>query len=258
MSYLLHPKHETFCQAYVRGPHAGNVAASYEAAGYQPDNANATRLAAQPHIKKRIAELISEDAAIDQHATQTAAAALGLDRQEVLSTLKTIGLANMFDYLHIDDDDRVQLDLTRLERAQGSALKSLKIQYLNPSDPKQGEVKSITVQMVDKRFALMELHRYLASASDRRTDAAVAAAQDDIPPWQMTDETFESYVIGTFAELAACGIDLRDLLDRAIAVSVVLMPPDGKPIKNMLWAKNLIHRARKVIPSRPVKWPLAA
>src|SRR4051812_23127920 len=126
MSHLL-PRHEVFCQDYVRGPDAGNCVASYEAAGFRPDRGNSSRLLHQPHIQKRIAELMGENSDMERQAAERRV----VKKEEVVSELSKLGFANVTDYLDVDEDGGVQVDLTRLEHDQGAAIRNVAIDYFD-------------------------------------------------------------------------------------------------------------------------------
>ena len=54
MAILANPRHEAFAKACAQG---ARICAAYEDAGYAPDRGHASRLAANPEVAHRIAEL---------------------------------------------------------------------------------------------------------------------------------------------------------------------------------------------------------
>jgi len=213
MPQLLHPKHEAFCQAYARGPHAGNCQAAYVAAGYAPHHANAYRLAGRLHIKARIAELMEENAAIERGATRRAVEALALDRESVLRELKAIGFANMFDYLSVDDDERVHVDLARLAHAKGAPVSELTVEY-GAADGEGKPVQRVRLRLHDKYGALVALARHLGLMPSRVRVGIDAMAPPDDP--DLSDEEKQTRVIDGLVALTREGVDIPGLLARAL------------------------------------------
>jgi phage terminase small subunit len=236
MSQLLHQKHEAFCQAYVRGPHAGNYTAAYEAAGYARIDSNASRLAGQPHIKKRIAELLAENETMERAATKRAIAALALDKEMILRELMKIGFANAFDYLHLDDDDQAQLDLARLERDKGAAVRSLTVDFEDAPDGAR-RIKRIRFALFEKRLALIDLGRHIGMFTGETPDLKEQATAGATAMWwdlvRLTAPELDERLIGMFSGLAEHGVDLRELLERAIADGRVAQYANDKPLREV-------------------------
>jgi hypothetical protein len=240
MSDLLNPKYEAFCQAYARGPNAGNCAASYEAAGFRPDNSNAMRLAGRPHIKKRIAELMSQTAATDRQAAE----AKSLEQKAVLGELAKIAYANVCNYLHVDEDGRAQIDLAQIDRDQGAAIRDLVVDYFPAPDGGTLQIKSARVRMFDKRLALGDLCRLQGSLGGRRPDSIVVPEEKPVP-W--TNPELENELVGVFAKLASCDVDLMDMLQRAIQDGRVKISPHATPLRLQETITSAIIRLRKAM-----------
>lgn len=82
MPVLDNPKHEAFCQAYIK--HHNNATEAYKQAGYSAEGdsikANASRLLTNVNVKERIEELRKETEEEDL-----------VTRKEVIEALKRIG-----------------------------------------------------------------------------------------------------------------------------------------------------------------------
>src|SRR5690242_1391973 len=96
---LSNAKHEAFARAYVAGATAGNLAASYEAAGYRRHRGNASRLAMQPDVARRISQLQRQQKEAERVAAVTVMSELALDRRTVWRELRSIAFANVLDYM---------------------------------------------------------------------------------------------------------------------------------------------------------------
>src|SRR5262245_23073386 len=108
MPILQNVRWERFCQAFVRGPTAGNAVASYRVAGFKsPDASPPYKLRKRPVVRARIDELLEKGAEIERRATERAAAKLAITRESVLEELAKIAFANMLDYVRPDDEGRV-------------------------------------------------------------------------------------------------------------------------------------------------------
>lgn len=234
MSRLFKFKHEAFCRAYVRGPTAGNFTASYEAAGFARDTSNASRLAAEPHIQDRIAELVAENEATDDYATAVAARAAAVDKTSVLVELKKIGFSNMLDYLHLDDDERLQVDLSRLDHDKGAAIRDIRINY----DDKTQRVKNVALKLYDKRFALTGLGRHLGLPAGPPAEAPKPEPSIE----EMHPRELDERLTGIFAKLAASHVDVQELLDRAIAQGKVKIAHGAKPLREIETVEDAIAR----------------
>ena len=233
MAQLLNPRHELFCQNYVRSENSGNYTGSYEAAGYSPHAGNASRLAAQSHIKRRIAELIAEGTNADQEATRLATEALAISREKLLAEYARIGFANIADYLYADDNDDMQFDLARIDHAQAAAIGGLRFHYAKSINGDPPRIAGVQVKMLDKRFALTALGRHLGMFTARPPKEApapkTAPALD--PSTQLTAAEMEGHFVQIFARLAAQKVDLFDLLNRAIEAGTVKIEPDAYPLR---------------------------
>src|SRR5262249_31584827 len=131
MPGLSNPKHEAFAQAFVRGETAGNRRLSYLAAGYNANTRSAQqavwRLARDPRVARRIAELQQEMHAQETQAAERAIERLALTKEAVLAELAKIAFANLLDYVRQDPDGEVYVDLSRIDRDQGAAIQEVLI-----------------------------------------------------------------------------------------------------------------------------------
>lgn len=89
MPALSNPKHEAFCQAYVKGETAGNATGSYKRAGFKGDRRKASRTLQREDVRGRIAEIVARLGDIEEKATAKAIEKLGIDKEWVLSRLIT-------------------------------------------------------------------------------------------------------------------------------------------------------------------------
>ena len=87
MTILVNPKHEAFCQAYVRGESAGNASATYRAVYGKDNRGAATRLQQRDSIVQRVAEIRAEIAASEAAALAQATESLGISKEWVLERL---------------------------------------------------------------------------------------------------------------------------------------------------------------------------
>src|SRR5581483_2336246 len=95
MPTLKNSKQEAYCQAYVKGEHAGNATACYaEIYGKDPSatgtRASASKLNRKDYICKRVAELQLQEANVEQQAFAKAVDTLELDKQWILERLMAI------------------------------------------------------------------------------------------------------------------------------------------------------------------------
>lgn len=87
MGALKNPKHEKFCQEYVRGPNAGNATKAYGAAGFKADRHNAAALLRKNHISLRVRELQGQVQSIEAKATAIAIEKTALSKEWVIERL---------------------------------------------------------------------------------------------------------------------------------------------------------------------------
>lgn len=87
MPALENPRHEAFCQAYVRGKTAGNATASYQKAYGKPDRKGGSRCLHRDDICQRIAELQARADAIIVKADDQLAGKVALTREWIIERL---------------------------------------------------------------------------------------------------------------------------------------------------------------------------
>lgn len=150
MPVINNPKHELFAQGLAKGQ---TEVEAYAAAGYKPDDGNASRLAKLPEIKARVLEL-----------TGQAAEKAGITIEAVLAELARIGFSNMLDYVRINGDGDPQINLAELTREQAAAIQEITINTRTErggEDRPDAEVKSVRFKLSDKRGALVDLGKHL-------------------------------------------------------------------------------------------------
>lgn len=208
MPALSNPKHEAFCQAYVRGQHAGNGTAAYvKAFKCAPKTAgvNACKLLKKTSITSRIAELQAQVAKIEDDATAKAIEKLAITKERVLRELSLIGFANMLDYVRVTEAGDPEIDLSRLERDTAAAVQEVTIDsYQDGRGEDAKEVKRIRFKLGDKRAALVDMGKHLGlfvglpPPAASTVNVTVKAELVDRPP----RETFKQWEARRAAELA--------------------------------------------------------
>lgn len=178
MPVLANAKHELFAQDLARG---NTAKAAYVAAGYQDDDGNASKLAAQPEIRSRVQEI-----------TGAAAERAGVTAERVIAELAKIAFADIRNVVTwrpevglvegLGEGDapstvlmsRVTvLDSGELSQETASAV----------AEVSQGASGSLKVKMHDKTAALEKLGRHLGIFKDR-----VEHSGPNGGPIQITDE----------------------------------------------------------------------
>lgn len=124
----------------------GNLEA-YADAGYVGDKFNACHLAAKPHVKARVAEIM-ERAAVRAEITGA----------RILNELALLGFHNPSDYLQIDDDGHAAVDLSTLTRDQAAAITEVVSEDIIIDGRKMG-VKT-KIKLADKKAALETLGKH--------------------------------------------------------------------------------------------------
>jgi hypothetical protein len=169
MPRLVNTEHELFCRYYVSGPYAGRYVDAYEAAGYARDRGNASRLAQQPDVAARIAELQDGEVAAERHGVRTALADEGVDRAMLVRHYAAMARANPLDYFTVEAGGRVRPLVTHLDRAKGLALRDLAI------DGEPGtESSRLRFKMYDRLRALAKLEKLIEFAQDVPVPSAMS------------------------------------------------------------------------------------
>lgn len=205
MPALSNPKHEAFCQAFVRGKTAGNATASYKAAGFRGDRREASKLRHVPDIARRVAELQAQVSEIEAKATEKAVTRLGISKERVLGELAKLGFSNMLDYIRVTDDGDPIVDFSRLDRDSAAAVQEVVVDsYEEGRGEDARTVKRVRFKLAEKRGALVDLGKHLGLFVDvvKTPDIADALrAFVDKPP----AETYEQWQERRKRELAGRG-----------------------------------------------------
>jgi hypothetical protein len=146
-----------------------------------------------------------------------AAAALGLDKQDVLRELARIAFANVVDYVSVDAEGRMTFDLQRLEHERSAAIRDLQVEFGDAKDARR--VTRIRVRLFDKRPALVELGRYLGMAVGRQPNVVTVQAPPTVPSMQeiaKTEAQMAARVCTGLRELHKDGTDVRALVEFAL------------------------------------------
>lgn len=209
MPSLRNPKHEAFAQAFVRGETVGNRARSYLAAGYTCDDKaakeNGCRLAKDPRVMRRIAELEQEMHAMEEAAIERATERLALSKEAVLRELAKIAFANMLDYVRAGDDGSVNVDLERIDRDKGAAIQEVVVIPMRIGDTK---IKRVRIKLADKHAALRDLGRHFGLFVERRPHGGAQAGDDYA---DLSDEELAARIREVVAQLQRMGIDVGTL-----------------------------------------------
>ncbi len=136
MPQLDNPKHEIFANNVARGK---TLSDAYVVAGYKEDDANASTLAQNPDIKKRIQEI-----------TGIVSARAQVSAERVLAELARIGFAKATDVITIKDGKVIVADTASLSPDIQAAISEI-------SQTRDG----LKVKMHDKRAALENLGKHL-------------------------------------------------------------------------------------------------
>ena len=158
---LARPRHERFCQAYVRGPAAGNASAAYRAAGFTSEGRHARRGACamlkRPNVRARIAHLRAALAEVEEAAMTRAAERLALSKEAVLAQHARIGFANMADYIRYDEHGRFVVDLANVERDRMAGIVELVVTERGEG---ASRVSTVRIKLGERLGALTNLGKY--------------------------------------------------------------------------------------------------
>jgi phage terminase small subunit len=160
MPILRNPRHEAFAQALVSGMSLGQANV---AAGYRNGNRKAAWITRQnPKIAARIVELTEEKLAAERVARERAQVKFDLSAERILGELAALGLANMLDFVTLDEDGQPHFDIAALTRAQGAAIQELIIdEYVDGRGTGARQVKRVRVKLANKTDALNSLGKHL-------------------------------------------------------------------------------------------------
>jgi phage terminase small subunit len=181
VSALDNPRHERFVQGLLAGKSADDA---YAAAGFRPHRGNASRLRANEHVVRRLAEL---QAAVADSSVITAV--------RVLDELAKLAFSNMLDYMRVGPDGDPVLDFSKLTRDQAAALVEVTVEdFVDAREPpseglepqahggglrRRGgrEVRRVKFKLADKRAPLVDLGRYLGLFKDGKPEAPKDAGE---------------------------------------------------------------------------------
>jgi phage terminase small subunit len=164
---------EKFCQAYVRGPAAGNATASYVAAGFAEEATQASmraascRLLNKPIIRTRISELQADVIQVEERAVAAAADRLSLSKQLVLGQIARLGFANVLDYVRRDDDGNVVIDLGAVKRDEAAGIVELSMTERGEGPDR---VSRMRIRLCDRHAPLVSLGKHFGLFADKHED----------------------------------------------------------------------------------------
>jgi len=208
----LSPRHERFVLEYLRD---GNATQAYIRAGYSRRGAqpSASRLLRQPHIEAAIAA-----------GQQRIAAALEISVERLGREYARIAFANIDDFVRVEADGRLRVDLDKASQAQRARIVELKI--ANHSKPEQ----TVTLKLGKLKALEMLTHRVGLFA--RKPEPVPTARDDDTykEAFEKMEEDWED-TIQLLGETAAELDKTRAALAAAearLAAAVPVTPP-GRP-----------------------------
>ena len=152
-------RHDTFCREYIIDLNGKRAAI---AAGYSKKTAYAAacRLLSNVKVKELLAKLQKE------HADK-----LDLSAEKVLGELSKMGFANMFDYVSLDENGDVHVDLSKLKRDQAAAIHEITVdEYMEGRGEGARVVKRVRLHLADKNRSLELLGKHLKLFTDPDQD----------------------------------------------------------------------------------------
>lgn len=163
----LTPKQARFCEEYMIHLNASHAAIL---AGYTRASAGEMgySLLQKPHVQQCLREMEAHR----QKRTMITA-----DR--ILCELANLGLANMLDYLTVEDDGSVVTDLSRLTREKAAAIQEIQVvEYTTGTGSEAKLVKRTKIKLYDKKSPLEMIARHLGMFRDDGPDPAVLGGLD--------------------------------------------------------------------------------
>ncbi len=194
----LSTRHERFIAEYLKD---GNATQAYIRAGYKPRGAqgNASKLLRQPHV----------DAAVSA-GRQRLAASLEVTAERITAEYAKIAFASIDDFIAVDAEGRIRIDLTKAGRAQRDGLLEL-------SFSEHGEERLQRVKIkLGKVLALAALSRQMGAkkaAEPPRPTQGLAEAlergrlQHDVEMLRQCLAESRAALAAAEAKLAAAGLD---------------------------------------------------
>ena len=192
---LTNPRWEKFCRAYVRGPTAGNAAASYAAAGFagggtDTARSGASRLLTARGVRTRIAELQAEIMAAEDSAFAKTAEQSGLSGSAILEQLRRMGFASIHDCLGRDESGSIVVDLARIDRDQAAGIAELTVTERGEGPDR---MRQIRIRLCDRVAPLVHLGKHFGLFIDRKGRSPGYADSHGNPLAELTDEELERY-----------------------------------------------------------------
>jgi phage terminase small subunit len=154
---MLTPRQARFVEEYVADLNGKQAAIR---AGYSPKNAEVQASRMLRYAKVEAAFRVAVQARSNR--TQITA-----DR--VVTELAKLAFSNIFDFITMQSDGSVLVDLSRVPRYQAAALHEIMIdEHTEQSGEEARKVKRIRIKLCDKKAALDSLARHLGMVIDRR------------------------------------------------------------------------------------------
>jgi hypothetical protein len=192
---LTNPRWEKFCRAYVRGPTAGNAAASYAAAGFAGGGTDTARSGASRFltvrvVRRRIAELQAEIMAVDDAAFAKTAEQIGLSGSAILDQLRRMGFASIHDCLGRDETGAIVVDLARMDREAAAGIAELTITERGEGPDR---MRQIRIRLCDRVAPLIHLGKHFGLFIDKKGRSHGYAGSHGEDLADLTDDELEQY-----------------------------------------------------------------
>lgn len=147
MPALANARHELFAQSLAKGTPAIRA---YEEAGFKPDAGNPSRLQSDDRVRRRVAEIIAQNATIENKAVELAAHRLSLSKEVILRELMRIGLTRIDHVAYFNEGGIIAKDMMTIGEDALAAISEIRIE--------DGRTK---IKLHDKVPALRDLARHL-------------------------------------------------------------------------------------------------
>ena len=169
----LTPRQQRFLQEFLVDLNATQAAIR---AGYSPRTAKqqGSRLLTRPHIAEAVAR-----------AQATVAVELEITAEGVIAELAKIAFGNIGDYLKVDANSRLYIDLSNLSRDQAAALAEVTVEEFTGGHGNARRVRRTKFKLHDKPRALEQIGRHLGLFTGKKTtgtaNTAVVSPSRTIP-----------------------------------------------------------------------------
>jgi hypothetical protein len=192
---LTNPRWEKFCRAYVRGPTAGNAAASYAAAGFAGGGTGTAKTGAYKllqvaAVRTRIGELQAEIMLAEDSAFAKAADKHRLSREAILGQLGRMGFASIHDYVGRDETGAIVVDLARIDRDTAAGIVELTVTERGEGPDR---IRQMRIRLCDRVAPLVHLGKHFGLFIDRKGRSHGYGDSHGDQLAELTDDELEQY-----------------------------------------------------------------